>query len=135
MKVLIAEDDVLQGELLFKLISSWGHVVCLAENAGQVLEQTRSERFDLFILDMFLPDTTALELIPHVKAMQPDARIITVTGQSSRELERRLRELGISYYMAQPIERKELQSLLSHLSERTQHQRIRSTNPSSVLPG
>ena len=61
---------------------------------------------------------TALELIPLIKSLQPDARIITLTGQSSRELERRLRELGITYYMAKPFQREELQKHLSHLAGR-----------------
>jgi DNA-binding response OmpR family regulator len=57
-------------------------------------------------------------LILRIKLLQPDARIITLTGTNSRELERRLRELGIAYYMAKPFQRAELQGILSHLSGR-----------------
>ena len=72
----------------------------------------------LFLLDVFLPDATAMELIPQLKVLQAEARIITLTGQSSRELERTLRELGISYYMAKPFQRDELHSLLTHMAGR-----------------
>ena len=89
MNVLIVEDEPLQLAVLASMVRSYGHTVVLAVSGEQALERVRSEAFDLFMLDVFLPDTTALELIPQVKSLQPDARIITLTGQSSRELERR----------------------------------------------
>jgi len=67
---------------------------------------------------VFLPDTTAVELIAQLKALQPEARIITLTGRSSRDLERKLRELGISYYMAKPFQRDEHHSILVHMAGR-----------------
>jgi DNA-binding response OmpR family regulator len=90
---------------------------------------------DLILLDVFLPDTSAVELIPQIKSILPDARIITLTGQSSRELERRLRELGISYFMAKPFQRGELQAILSHLSSRPEAAPGRRAKPVSILPG
>jgi CheY-like chemotaxis protein len=122
MKVLIVDDEALQLEVLGKLVRAWGHSTVQAINGKQALERTERNSFDLFMLDVFLPDMTAIELIPRIKAMQPGARIITLTGQSSRELERRLRELGISYYMAKPFQRAELESILSHLSGRAASQ-------------
>ena len=116
MKVLIADDEALQLEVLEKLLKGWGHVSVLTTNGKQTIEQVRKGRFDLFMLDVFLPDMTAIELIPQIKVLQYDARIITLTGQSSRELERRLRECGIAYYMAKPFQREELHAVISHLS-------------------
>jgi CheY-like chemotaxis protein len=118
LKVLVVEDEVLQREVFLELLGRWGHIAFLAANGAQALERMKIETFDLFMLDVFLPDMTALELIPRIKLLQPDARIITLTGTSSRELERRLRELGIAYYMAKPFQRAELEAILSHLSGR-----------------
>lgn len=66
LRVLVGEDEVLQRERLSRLISGWGHNAVLARDGKKVLERTRSERFDLFILEVFLPDMTALELIPQI---------------------------------------------------------------------
>jgi CheY-like chemotaxis protein len=135
VRVLIADDEALQREMLAGMVSGWGHSVSLAVCGEQAIERTRSETFDLFMLDVFLPDMTALELIPLVKALQPDARVITLTGQSSRDLERRLRELGITYYMAKPFQREELQSILSHLAGRAASHPGRRPKDVSILPG
>ena len=130
MKVLIVEDEVLHAEMLSGMVASWGHAVTVVESGQETLEAAACRKFDLFLLDVFLPDMTAMELIPQIKAMQEEARIITLTGQSSREVERRLRELGISYYMAKPFQRDELHSILAHMAARPSVQgRRRTTNP------
>ena len=130
MKVLIAEDEVLHAEMLRGMVASWGHAVTVVENGREALEAAACRKFDLFLLDVFLPDMTAMELIPQLKTLQEEARIITLTGQSSRETERKLRELGISYYMAKPFQRDELHSILVHMAARPCVQRrSRTPNP------
>jgi DNA-binding response OmpR family regulator len=130
MKVFIAEDERLHAEMLSGIVASWGHVVTAVESGREAVAAAACRRIDLFLLDVFLPDMTAMELIPQLKALQPEARIITLTGQSSRELERKLRELGISYYMAKPFQRDELHCILEHMAGRPCVQgRRRTTNP------
>ena len=110
MRILVVEDEILQAEMVTGMLGTWGHEVLSVDDGQRALNTIERWVPDLILLDVFLPDTSALELIPQIKSIQPDARIITLTGQSSRELERRLRELGITYYMAKPFQRGELQS-------------------------
>ena len=117
------------------MLKAWGHSVMSVDDGQKAIEAVERSAPDLILLDVFLPDTSAVELIPQIKSIQPDARIITLTGQSSRELERRLRELGISYYMAKPFQRGELQAILSHLSSRPKADPGRRAKPVSILPG
>jgi CheY-like chemotaxis protein len=130
VRVLIAEDEVLHAEMLSGMVAGWGHAVTAVESGRQAQEAAACRKFDLFLLDVFLPDMTAMELIPQLKRLQPEAMIITLTGQSSREVERQLRELGISYYMAKPFQRDELYSILVHMAGRPRVRgRRRTTNP------
>jgi CheY-like chemotaxis protein len=130
MKILIVEDEILQAEILTHMLRSWEHEVVSVDGGQEALDTLERCVPDLILLDVFLPDMTAMELIPQIKALQPQARIITLTGQSNRELERRLRELGISYYMAKPFQRGELHSILVHLAGRPGVQGLsRTTNP------
>jgi DNA-binding response OmpR family regulator len=130
MKILIVEDEILQAEILTRMLRTWEHEVVSVDGGHKALDTLQRCVPDLILLDVFLPDTTAMELIPQIKAIQPDARIITLTGQSSRELERKLRELGISYYMAKPFQRVELHSILAHMAGRPSVQGCRrTTNP------
>jgi DNA-binding response OmpR family regulator len=135
MRILVVEDEILQAEMVAGMLQGWGHETIAADDGRKALEAVERFAPELILLDVFLPDATAVELIPQIKAAQPEARIITLTGQSSRELERRLRELGISYYMAKPFQSAELQSILSHLSGRPALRPGRRAKPVSVTPG
>jgi len=116
VNILIVEDDVFYLDMIVKMVRGWTHDVTSAESGRDALEKAAAMDFDLFLLDVFLPDMTAMDLIPRLRSFRPDARIITLTGQSTRELERELRELGIAYYMAKPASQKELKSILDHMS-------------------
>jgi DNA-binding response OmpR family regulator len=112
---LVVEDDFFYRDMLSKMIHGWGHDVTCSENGRAALEKASAMDFDLFLLDVFLPDMTAMDLIPRLRAFQPDARIITMTGQSTRDLELKLRKLGIAYYMAKPVPVSELKGILDHM--------------------
>jgi DNA-binding response OmpR family regulator len=70
------------------------------------------------IMEVTLPDIKGEHLISKFKEISPDARIVAMTGNNSRELEARIRERGILYYMVKPFETDNLKSLLEHLSKR-----------------
>jgi DNA-binding response OmpR family regulator len=116
VNILIVEDDAFYLDILARHVQGWGHEVTRADTGRGGLQKAAAMQFDLFLLDVFLPDMTAMDLIPQLRRHQPDARIITLTGQNSRELERELRELGIAYYMAKPVSASELHTIIDHMA-------------------
>jgi len=129
MRILIVEDEELQRDVLAAQVAGWGHEVATAATGEKALSAAAAEGFDLLLLDVYLPDATAVELIPRLRGLGASAPVITLTGQSSRELERRLRELGIAYYMAKPVDAVELRSILEHMGRPAARQR-----PQGALP-
>ena len=111
MKVLIVEDETLYRETLATMVSGWGYEVATAETGQEALENVLFQGVDVLLLDVFLPDTTAFELIPKLQDRYPGIRIVALTGKGCRELERRLRALGAAYYIAKPFQRAELESV------------------------
>ena len=132
MNILIAEDDAFYLDMIVKMVRGWTHDVTCAESGRAALEKAAITDFDLFLLDVFLPDMTAMDLIPRLRSFRPEARIITLTGQSTRDLERELRELGIAYYMAKPASQEELKSILDHMSR---GQKPRASPPHASMMG
>jgi CheY-like chemotaxis protein len=118
MKILIVEDETLYRETLATMVSGLGYEVATAETGREALENVLFQGVDVLLLDVFLPDTTAFELIPELQDRYPGIRIIALTGKGCRELERRLRALGASYYIAKPFQRAELESVLDYMAGR-----------------
>lgn len=118
MKALIADDDEFYLKTMTEMVEACGHQVVPVSTGQSALEKARKEGFDLFLLDVYLADMTAMELIPQLKSLWPETPIITLTGHSTRQLELELRELGISYYMSKPVSKNELKSILDHMSKK-----------------
>jgi DNA-binding NtrC family response regulator len=72
--------------------------------------------FDLILLDTSLPDTTIYSLIPKLKELYPGIRVVTMTDHNTTEMERKIRKLGIIYYLIKPFEKDELKNILDHCS-------------------
>lgn len=124
MKVLLVEGDVSARSSAIELIRGWGHEVEASATGGETLRKVESTRFDLVLVDMDLPDMTAKELIGRLKEINPKIGVVTMTDQSTDELEKQIRTLGIIYYMSKPVNEKALKEILDHMSKKRSQKRI-----------
>jgi DNA-binding response OmpR family regulator len=118
MDILIVEDDISAGEQIFESVKQLGHHAELTDTGEEALKKVSQKTFDLILLDVMLPDGFGYEKIPDFKAYHPDVNIIVMTGYNTPEMERTVRELGITYYMAKPININELKDILEHFSNK-----------------
>lgn len=80
--LLIVEDEVLILLSLSMILKSEVTEVTTASNGRNgLLEISKTPDFDLYIIDLTLPDMTGLELIQTIKKQQPQANIIVMTGR------------------------------------------------------
>lgn len=118
MQILIIEDTEQVSTLLKLKVERWGHKATVAETGKEALDIIKTEMYDLILLDIFLPDTIAYDLIPKLKAEWSGMEIITMTGYSSRDVEKKVRSQGILYYMVKPIDLTELKNIIQHMNKK-----------------
>ena len=116
MNVLIVDNDLSMSDRIAQQLKDWGHRSEIYATGKKALASIRDKFFDLVLLEVFLPDVQAGELIPQMKRIRPDVKIITMTGYNSRELEQKIRRQGILYYMIKPFEEAYLKSILDYIS-------------------
>lgn len=131
MKTLIVEDMALVAGVLRTALERWGHEVSWAKTGQAAMALLQKDMFDLILLDIFLPDTVAYDLIPQMKSTWSGMEIITMTGHNTKDLEKKIRSQGILYYMVKPIDMKEFKSIISHLD----HKRETQCRKSSIQDG
>ena len=119
MNVLVVEDDASFGLFVKALLESWGHRAEKCVRARDALEIFRRSIFDLVLLEVPLLDMEGDQLIHQFKEICPETMIVAMTETNSRDLEVRIREKGVLYYMIKPFEIENLRSLLEHLSSRS----------------
>ncbi len=120
MNILIVEDDERLASSIVSWIEQWGYRAETSATGEEALEKVRQNNIDLALLDIYLPDTDARDLIPKLKKLKPEFKIITMTGHNTEELEREIRKLGIVYYMSKPFPLQELKTILDHISKKNE---------------
>lgn len=81
--ILLADDHEIYRKTIISLLERRGYQVTGAACGDEVLAQAVDQPFDLFVLDYKMPGNDELVLVEQLKALQPDAPIIILTGFAS----------------------------------------------------
>ncbi|MDF1573710.1 MAG: response regulator [Bacteroidales bacterium] len=79
-KILIIDDDHHVLLMIKKMLERAGYTVDLASNGNNGLELFKRIPADLVITDIIMPEKEGLETIREMKRMQPDLKIIAMSG-------------------------------------------------------
>ena len=90
MNILLIEDDALVAKMMGAAMKKWDQEVILATTGKAAVKEAGRKQFDLALLDIMLPDGFGYDFIPEIKKSQPDLKIITMTGYSTPEMEKRV---------------------------------------------
>jgi DNA-binding NarL/FixJ family response regulator len=63
------------------------------------LQRLREERFDVVLLDFFLPDSRGLDTLLRVREHAPDLPVVIMTGLEDEAVARRMLEAGAQGYV------------------------------------
>ncbi len=118
MNILVVEDEVSVARVIGQEIEALGHSANIAYTGQDALKKVTKNRFDLMLLDIFLPDCRGDKLIPKFKEARPDMGIVTMTGYNIKELELEVRQQGILYYMVKPFAIEEMKEILDYISKK-----------------
>lgn len=105
LKVLIVEDDPMIRMLTVRFIESLNDFQIVGEfgRSDEALNFLNSNKADLIILDMFLPDTSGLKLLKKIRKKDIWSKIIFVTASdASKDIEQAF-HMGAIDYLIKPF--------------------------------
>jgi len=120
IKVLIVEDSPTMAEINRGYIERvTGFSFCgIASNGAEALKIIRSQKIDLVLLDIFMPDMTGLELLAKIRQENHSVDVILVSAaQDNVSIQTGLRN-GAVDYLIKPFEFERLQVALQGLEKR-----------------
>jgi adenylate cyclase len=103
--ILIADDNPVNRLLLGRGLEQQGHTVLFAEHGHEALDLLRTQRFDLLLLDVLMPELDGYQVLAELKE-DPHLREIPVIMTSSLdELDSVVKcvEMGAEDYLSKPI--------------------------------
>jgi PAS domain S-box-containing protein len=118
LRVLVTDDVPDSADSMGMLLELWGHDVRVAYGGEEALDAAESERPDVALLDIDLPDIPGLEVARRLRAnpRTKEIHLVAMTGYGQREDRRRTQEAGFDAHLVKPVDPKELKALLSSLA-------------------
>ena len=110
--ILVADDDRAIRMVLNQALARLGHDVRMTGNAATLWRWVADGDGDLVITDVVMPDENGLDLIPRIKRIRPDLRVIVMSAQSTLMTAVKATERGAFEYLPKPFDLRELVSVV-----------------------
>src|SRR5271168_562890 len=106
--ILVADDDRAIRTVLNQALIRLGHEVRMTGNAATLWRWVADGDGDLVITDVIMPDENGLDLIPRIKKIRPELRIIVMSAQNTLLTAVKATERGAFEYLPKPFDLREL---------------------------
>jgi len=109
-----------------------------ASSCAELMNELVKKRFTHLILDIILSDGSTLEVIPNIRRVYPDLKILVFSMQPAEIYGEALKQYGINYYLSKSVGEEEITRLLTQFlnnedafQQKPSHRQI--GNPFSTL--
>ncbi len=120
-RVLLAEDNELNRDLVDEMLSGTGLELDFAEDGKEALEKAQSSTYDLILMDMQMPEMSGVEATKAIRQLPAYATtpIIAITANAFKGDRQICLDAGMNDHLAKPLKQQELhQALLDWLDSK-----------------
>ena len=116
LKILVAEDNLVNQKLAVRMLEKRGHKITVASNGLEALAALETGAFDLVLIDIQMPEMYVFEATAAIRDSERGTNkhqpIIAMTAHAMKGDEQRCLDAGMDGYLAKPIRGEELSALL-----------------------
>jgi two-component system nitrogen regulation response regulator GlnG len=106
--ILVADDDRAIRTVLNQALGRLGYDVRTTATAATLWQWVSDGAGDLVITDVVMPDESGLDLVPRIRKLRPDLRVIVMSAQNTLLTAVRANERGAFDYLPKPFDLNEL---------------------------
>jgi PAS domain S-box-containing protein len=120
LRILLAEDNVVNQKLALKLLERMGYRADVAANGFEVLESLKRQHYDLVFMDVQMPEMDGLEATRRIRSLfaaDKQPHIVAMTANAMQGDREACLAAGMNDYVSKPIQVKELQKALERLGK------------------
>jgi PAS domain S-box-containing protein len=117
--VLVIDDEEVVRNVTKRMLSRIGYTPILAEDGPSGIETYQKHRGEVVcvLLDMTMPRMSGEETLAHLKKINPEVRVLLMSGYSEQEASNRFDGKGVAAFMQKPYTPQDLQEKLSEILE------------------
>ncbi len=116
-KILVVDDEESMREFLEIMLTGENYQVRTAENTDRAMEILTGESFDVVITDIKMPNSSGIDLLKEIHAVDPDTAVIMITAYASLESSVQALREGAFDYITKPFEVNQIKLAVSRALE------------------
>jgi two-component system, OmpR family, copper resistance phosphate regulon response regulator CusR len=120
-KILLVEDEVSVVDFIQKGLTEFDFEVSVAFDGKSALKMAQESQFDLFILDIMLPDLNGIEVCKQLREQNISSPILFLSALGTSENIALGLNMGADDYLIKPFKFIELNARINALLRRTNH--------------
>jgi GAF domain-containing protein/CheY-like chemotaxis protein/tetratricopeptide (TPR) repeat protein len=121
LRILLAEDNVVNQKLAMRLLQQMGYRADLASNGAEAIESVQRQTYDVVLMDVQMPEMDGLEASRQITARwrpQERPRIVAMTANAMQGDRDMCLAAGMDDYLTKPIRVERLVEALNHVPAR-----------------
>ncbi|MEY8248204.1 MAG: ATP-binding protein [Bermanella sp.] len=123
-KILVAEDNFTNQQVLRRQLSMLGYEFDIAEDGAEALDMWMVADYGLVLTDMHMPEMDGIQLTQEIRKLEANSDqhvpIIAITANAMKGEDERYLSMGLDDYLAKPIELNLLKEKLSYWAHRVE---------------
>jgi two-component system, sensor histidine kinase RpfC len=119
LRVLVAEDNRVNQQVIDRMLQSAGHAVTLVGDGEQALDALESDSFDVVLMDVNMPVMNGLDAVKlhrFATGGRDVPSFIALTADATEETRRQCEEAGMAGYLTKPVDMEELLGLIDRVA-------------------
>jgi PAS domain S-box-containing protein len=127
LKILLAEDNLLNQYLIESIMREYAFEVDTAENGRLAVELLENNSYDIILMDLMMPEMDGYEATKHIRTKMklPKSRIpiIALTADVNKQVVLKSTKAGMNDYISKPFNEIELLNKISTLVKKSKYQK------------
>ena len=113
-RILVVDDEPMVTSSCRRILGEEGDEVVTADSGRDGLQRALSERFDVVMTDLRMPDLDGMELVRTLKRRRPQTALVVLTGYGTVASAVEAAKLGVVDYIEKPFTPEQIRQAVSH---------------------
>lgn len=111
LKILIAEDNLINQTIITSILEGFGHRLDVVNNGREAVNAVEASRYDLIVMDIRMPEMSGLDATRAIRAMNGERSQVPIVALTADAMSDRIQSYlaaGMNEVASKPIDRRKL---------------------------
>ena len=116
-RLLVVDDEPIVGKRLKQVFGKIGFEIETFTDSASALAAMAEKSFDIVVTDLKMEGIDGIEVLKRVRVMNPETRVIIITGYASPDTAELAQRQGVFAFLAKPFRLDELKQVIYRAME------------------